>query len=148
MKNLQPVNRPGLSELAPSKATSGARKKLLDGPEGHQNLSQIEIGDVDGDFVCVGRLLALGFQRWVVFPCQLPPLLSTKLHIRVVLAKTREPQDKSRMLLVRRNCEEDAIAIAYSRSELRMPHKLAKLLRPTQMFGEEMLRLSQPPFER
>ena len=64
-----------------------------------------------------------------------------------VIANTR-PEHERRVLLVRRNGEEYAIAVHHPSSEMRVSHELSHLLRAWQVTGKKMLRPCQAPLQR
>ena len=64
-------------------------------------------------------------------------------HVRVVPAEPGEAQDERRVVLVRRDREEHAVAVGHARTEVTVPHELPHLLGPGQVLREVVLRPRQ-----
>ena len=70
------------------------------------------------------------------------------LRVWIVLAESGEAKHQSRVLLVRRYREEDAISIIHPGTELSVTHELPYRLRAGQMHRDKILSPRQLLFQR
>ena len=66
-------------------------------------------------------------------------LLWAVAHIWVVATEPGQPQHQCRVVLVRRDREEETVAVIDASTELRVTHELSQLLRPSKVLGQVVL---------